>query len=86
MQDTSKNVAFGYLSALLGNFALLPSLAERISSRQPRKTLHPIVESIEEFMNVFKTHDMEAAAQDEPNLQVGMTARLETLLSKLARR
>ncbi|KAE8450189.1 hypothetical protein EG329_006970 [Mollisiaceae sp. DMI_Dod_QoI] len=84
MQDSSKNVAFGYLSVLLGYLSLLPSISERIQSRQPRKTLRPIVASIEEFIGHHKTVDMIAADEDGYNPQVGLTERLENLVNKLA--
>ncbi|KUJ20029.1 uncharacterized protein LY89DRAFT_705840 [Mollisia scopiformis] len=84
MQDTSKNVAFGYLSVLLGNFALLPAISERIQNRQPRKTLRPIVASIEEFIGHNKKVDMIVADEDGYNPQAGLTERLENLVNKLA--
>lgn len=84
MQDTSKNVAFGYLSVLLGNFALHPAISERIQKTQPRKTLRPIVASIEEFIGHNKQVDMIAADEDGHNPQAGLTERLENLVNKLA--
>lgn len=51
---------------------------------QPRKTLRPVVASIEEFIGHHKTVDMIAADEDGYNPQTGLTERLENLVSKLA--
>ncbi|PVH71549.1 hypothetical protein DL98DRAFT_521006 [Cadophora sp. DSE1049] len=83
VQESQKNVAFGYLSVLLGYFALLPQLAERIQARQTRKTLRPIVASIEEFIGHHKTVDMIAADEEGYSPQTGLTERLEALVKKL---
>ncbi|KAH6698942.1 wings apart-like protein regulation of heterochromatin-domain-containing protein [Leptodontidium sp. MPI-SDFR-AT-0119] len=83
VQESQKNVAFGYLSVLLGYLSLLPSLSERIQSKQPRKTLRPIVASIEEFIGHHKTVDMIAADEEGYSPQTGLTERLEGLVAKL---
>lgn len=84
MVDAQKNVAFGWLSVMLGNFALLPALAERIQAKQPGKNLRPIIEAVENFMALHKTVDDMEADEDGHNPQAGLTARLESLVSKLA--
>ncbi|KAH9221844.1 wings apart-like protein regulation of heterochromatin-domain-containing protein [Leptodontidium sp. 2 PMI_412] len=83
VQESQKNVAFGYLSVLLGYLSLLPSLSERIQAKQPRKTLRPIVASIEEFIGHHKTVDMIAADEEGYSPQTGLTERLEGLVAKL---
>ncbi|KAH7393566.1 wings apart-like protein regulation of heterochromatin-domain-containing protein [Cadophora sp. MPI-SDFR-AT-0126] len=83
VQESQKNVAFGYLSVLLGFLSMLPQLAERIQARQPRKTLRPIVASIEEFIGHHKTVDMIAADEEGYSPQTGLTERLEALVKKL---
>jgi hypothetical protein len=84
VEESQKNVAFGYLSVLLGYFSLLPAISERIQRRQPRKTLRPLVASIEEFIGHHKTvDDLIAADEDGYNPQSGLTERLESLVSKL---
>ncbi|KAG4427811.1 hypothetical protein IFR05_016705 [Cadophora sp. M221] len=83
VQESQKNVAFGYLSVLLGYLSLLPSLSERIQAKQPRKTLRPIVASIEEFIGHHKTVDMIAADEEGYSPQTGLTERLEGLVTKL---
>ncbi|KAH7321909.1 wings apart-like protein regulation of heterochromatin-domain-containing protein [Rhexocercosporidium sp. MPI-PUGE-AT-0058] len=83
VQESQKNVAFGYLSVLLGYLSLLPTLSERIQAKQPRKTLRPIVASIEEFIGHHKTVDMIAADEEGHSPQTGLTERLEALVAKL---
>ena len=84
MLGVSKNVAFAYLAVLLGFFALLPSTLQRIQDRQPRKTIRPLVASIEEFIVYHRKVDMIVADEDGYNPQAGLTERLENLVSKLA--
>jgi hypothetical protein len=83
MVDAQKNVAFGWLSVMLGNFALLPALSERIQAKQSRKNLRPIIEAIENFMALHKEVDMIEADEDGHSPQAGLTVRLESLVSKL---
>ncbi|CZT05176.1 hypothetical protein WAI453_005460 [Rhynchosporium graminicola] len=83
VQESQKNVAFGYLSVLLGFLSLLPSLSTRISALQPRTTLKPIVSSIEEFIGHHKTVDLIAADEEGFSPQTGLTERLEGLVGKL---
>lgn len=85
MEESQKNVAFGYLSVLLGALALSPTMAVRFAEQQPRKTLRPLTESIEEFIGHHKAADMLIeAAEDGYNANNGFTERLECLLAKLS--
>lgn len=85
MEETTKNVPFGYLSVLLGYLALLPPIAHRIQNAQPRKTLTPLVLSIEEFIGLHRAVDGQYEADiDGHNPQAGLTERLESLVDKLA--
>ncbi|TAQ90386.1 hypothetical protein B7494_g1285 [Chlorociboria aeruginascens] len=80
VEESQKNVAFGYLSVLLGYFALLPAISERIRSRQPRKTLIPLVASVEEFIGHHKTvDDLFEGDEDGYSPHTGLTERLESL-------
>ncbi|KAH8794852.1 wings apart-like protein regulation of heterochromatin-domain-containing protein, partial [Hyaloscypha finlandica] len=84
VEESQKNVAFGYLSVLLGYFSLDPAIEKRIKEKQARKTLRPIVASIKEFIGHHKTvDDLIAADEDGHNPQAGLTERLESLVSKL---
>ncbi|KAH6684387.1 wings apart-like protein regulation of heterochromatin-domain-containing protein [Halenospora varia] len=82
--ETHKNVAFGYLSVLLGYLALSPAISDRIRAREPRKTLRPLLASIEEFIVHHKTVDSQIEEdEDGHNPQSGLTERLESLVNKL---
>ncbi|TVY25385.1 Wings apart-like protein [Lachnellula hyalina] len=84
VEETQKNVAFGYLSVLLGYFCLLPEISNRVQNRQPKKTLRPLLSSIEEFIGHHKTVDeIIAAGEDGHNPQSGLTERLESLVDRL---
>ncbi|KAH8598039.1 wings apart-like protein regulation of heterochromatin-domain-containing protein [Bisporella sp. PMI_857] len=84
-EESQKNVAFGYLSVLLGYLSLLPAISERIAAQQPRKTLRPLVTSIEEFIGHHKVADSQFEADDEGyNANIGLTERLEELVLKLS--
>jgi hypothetical protein len=63
---------------------LLPAISTRIAAQQPRKTLRPLVESIEEFIGHNKAADiLIEEAEDGHNAQTGLTERLERLVTKL---
>ncbi|TVY85188.1 hypothetical protein LSUE1_G000011 [Lachnellula suecica] len=84
MEDGSKNVAFGYLSVLLGYFSLLPEISGRIRNCYPRKNLRPLIASIEEFIVHHKAADQMIAADDDGHSpQSGLTERLESLVHRL---
>ncbi len=87
MEENMKNVAFGYLSVLLGYLALLPSISKRVRNSQQRKTLSPLILCIEEFIRHHKTvdneHNEDEMDEDDHNPQAGLTERLESLVSKL---
>jgi len=86
MEESSKNVAFGYLSVLLGYLALLPAICERIRNAQSRKSLRPLVLSIEEFINFHKVVENQQFADDIDghNPQIKLTERWESLVGQLA--
>ena len=87
MEESQKNVAFGYLAVLLGYLSLLPSISMRIAAQQPRKTLRSLVESIQEFIGHHKAADkMIEEAEDGYDAQTGLTERLERLVTKLVGR
>ncbi|PBP20225.1 hypothetical protein BUE80_DR008909 [Diplocarpon rosae] len=80
---THKNVAFAYLSVLLGYLSLNASLSVRIQAKLPRKSLRPVLASIEEFISMHKSVDMMAADEDGHNPQTVLTERLEGLVGRM---
>ena len=84
MEESQKNVAFGYLSVLLGYLCLLPAILERIRLKQPGQKIRPLLAAIEEFIGHHKTvDDLLEAEEDGHNAHTGLTERLESLVSKL---
>ena len=83
LEESQKNVAFGYLSVLLGYLSLLPDISRRIRYQQPQQTLGPLLASIEEFIGHHRTVDKLAADGAIHNPQSGLTERLESLVNKL---
>jgi len=87
VEETIQNVAFGYLSVLLGFLSLLPDIEQRLRSRQPTKSLRPLLGSIEEFISHNKTvDDLLEADIDGHNPQVGLTDRLQRMVDELSTR
>ncbi|RFU33907.1 hypothetical protein B7463_g2460, partial [Scytalidium lignicola] len=85
VQESQRNVAFGYLSVLLGYLSLLPAISDRVRSRLPRKSLKPLLESIEEFIGHHKTvDDLTQADEEGNNPHAGLTKRLQVLVDKLS--
>lgn len=68
---------------MLGYLSFSPSISARIANQQPRKTLRPLVESIEEFRDFHKQVDLSADMEDGHNAEREMTKRLENLVTKL---
>ncbi|KAH8821707.1 wings apart-like protein regulation of heterochromatin-domain-containing protein [Xylogone sp. PMI_703] len=85
VQESQRNVAFGYLSVLLGYLSLLPAIADRIRNRLPRKSLKPLLESIEEFIGHHKAvDDLTQPDEEGRSSHVGLTERLQALVDRLS--
>ncbi|KAL3425627.1 rheb small monomeric gtpase [Phlyctema vagabunda] len=85
-EESQRNVAFGYLSILLGYLALSPTISERIRVRQKGLTLQPLLTSIEQFISYHKAvDDILEAEEDGYSRQTGLTDRLEALVERLRR-
>lgn len=62
----------------------MPDIGNRISQAQARKNLKPLIESIEEFIDLHKQVDSQQYADDDGhNPYDNMRQRLESLVSKL---
>lgn len=85
MEETQLNVALGYLSILLGYLCLRDPIRDRFVSVHPRKSIQPLVDSINEFIAF---HRKVAEAQgDEDSKQGSESAamtRLQGLVDQLA--
>jgi hypothetical protein len=84
VEDTHRNVAFGYLSVLLGYLALMPEIEERIRSRLGKDSLQLLIGSIKEFIiHHKKVDDLFEDGVDGHNPQAGLTERLQNMVDIL---
>ncbi|KAK6075911.1 rheb small monomeric gtpase [Seiridium cupressi] len=79
------NVAFGYLSVLLGYLCLYAPIRKEFRSSHSAKSMGPLVDSIQEFISHHRA--MEAslldAGADDPRAHGGYTERLQGLVDQL---
>ncbi|KAK0635474.1 wings apart-like protein regulation of heterochromatin-domain-containing protein [Bombardia bombarda] len=85
MEKTRLNVALGYLSVLLGYLCLNSSIRERFAAVHHKKSLQPLLDSINEFI-VF--HHRVAEAQEtesgiKQDSEFAALGRLQTLVHQL---
>ncbi|KAK3328452.1 wings apart-like protein regulation of heterochromatin-domain-containing protein [Cercophora scortea] len=78
MEKTQLNVALGYLSILLGYLCLNSSIRDRFVSVHPKRSLQPLLDSINEFIR-FHQEVAEARASDEGSKQETEFAALTRL-------
>lgn len=84
MEKTQLNVAFGYLSTLLGYLCLYPPIRERFISIYSKNNLEPLLNSLGEFIIFHKVaaHGMEGDdAGSSP--QANAADRLQLLVDQL---
>ncbi|KAI9796160.1 MAG: hypothetical protein M1835_004566 [Candelina submexicana] len=84
MAETHSNVAFGYLSVLLGNACQNPTAKAYTCSKLYGSTLSTLIAAVEEFLEYHKKVDAELYdADDGTDLQAGFTDRLQSVLDRL---
>lgn len=85
MEKTQLNVALGYLSVLLGYLCLRDSIRDRFVSVHPKKSIQPLVDSINEFI-AFHRKVAEAHGEGQPQHEHESAAlvRLQTLVDQLS--
>lgn len=81
MEKTQLNVALGYLSVLLGYLCLSDSIRNRFVLVHPRKSIQPLLESINEFIAF---HRKVAEAQGDEGAKQGSESAALTRLQALA--
>ncbi|RPB16069.1 hypothetical protein P167DRAFT_556988 [Morchella conica CCBAS932] len=81
-EESQSNVAFGYLSILLGNLCQNSNIQEKVRLRMPNATLQPLFNSLEEFIaHHRKVDDQYENYDDGPN--AAFTERLEQMVRRL---
>ncbi|KAI9746438.1 MAG: hypothetical protein M1818_000151 [Claussenomyces sp. TS43310] len=84
VEDSHRNVAFGYLSVLLGFLCLSSDIQKRVRRQLGTASLQPLTASIEEFISHHKrVDDLFEYDADGFNPQVGLTERLQRMVTKL---
>ncbi|KAI1075248.1 hypothetical protein F5B20DRAFT_392282 [Whalleya microplaca] len=85
--ETSRlNVAFGYLSVLLGYLALHTPVRQKMRSSHAAKSIGPLLDSIREFIAHYKKVEQEHVADEGdngPRSHSGYTERLQELVHQL---
>lgn len=84
MEKSQLNVAFGYLSLLLGYMSLYEPVRQRFGSMHKAGNLVPLLDAIREFIAYHRVAD-NAIAQDEgqPAPHSNFTTKLQGLVERL---
>ena len=83
-QETSSNVAFGYLSILLCYLCVNDVIRAKISSRLEGGTLKQLLDAVEEFLSFHRKVDEEIARSDgEVDFRAGFISRLQGVIDGL---
>ncbi|KAK4229867.1 wings apart-like protein 1 [Podospora fimiseda] len=82
MEKTQLNVALGYLAVLLGYLCLNDSIRDRFIAVHPKKSLRPLLDSINEFI-ILHHKAAEAQGEDGSKGESAAVARLESLANQL---
>jgi len=86
MEETQSNVAFGYLSILLGNLCRNTTVRNVVRSQMPKKNLEPLVNAVQEFVSHNQKVDEERIAitgGEGEAWHTGFTERLEQVAIRL---
>ncbi|KAK3378179.1 wings apart-like protein regulation of heterochromatin-domain-containing protein [Podospora didyma] len=84
MEKTQLNVALGYLSIFLGYLCLCESIRDRFALVHPKKSLQPLLDSINEFIAFH--HQVAETGSDGESKQdadFGALVRLQSLVDQL---
>ncbi|KAI1377345.1 hypothetical protein F4677DRAFT_53804 [Hypoxylon crocopeplum] len=85
METSHLNVAFGYLSVLLGYLALYPPVRQKIRSNHSAKSIGPLLGSIREFITHHRKVEQQNVdeAEDGSRGHSSYTERLQDLVQQL---
>ncbi|OTB16914.1 hypothetical protein K445DRAFT_349661 [Daldinia sp. EC12] len=82
METSHLNVAFGYLSVLLGYLALHPPVRQKIRSSHSAKSITPLLDSLREFITHYKKVEQNVGEDDDGHHSSYME-RLQDLVRQL---
>ena len=84
MEKTQLNVALGYLSILLGYLCLCESIRDRFALVHPKKSLQPLLDSINEFIAFHhKVAETGSDGESKHDADFGALVRLQSLVDQL---
>ncbi|KAI0379969.1 hypothetical protein F5Y04DRAFT_111273 [Hypomontagnella monticulosa] len=84
METSHLNVAFGYLSVLLGYLALYPPVRQKIRSSHSAKSVGPLLDSLREFITHYGKVEQSADDSDDGSRGHGSyMERLQDLVQQL---
>ncbi|KAK4164872.1 wings apart-like protein 1 [Cladorrhinum sp. PSN259] len=84
IEKTKLNVALGYLAVLLGYLCLNDSIRDRFISVHPKKSLRPLLDSINEFIILHhKAAEVQGDDGSKGSSDSAAIARLESLANQL---
>ncbi|KAI5862844.1 hypothetical protein GGS23DRAFT_71163 [Durotheca rogersii] len=83
METSHLNVAFGYLSVLLGYLALYAPVRQKIRSGHSTRSIEPLLDSIREFIIHHRKVESADVGEDGTQDQSGYTERLQDLVHRL---
>ncbi|KAI8965648.1 wings apart-like protein regulation of heterochromatin-domain-containing protein [Daldinia sp. FL1419] len=83
METSHLNVAFGYLSVLLGYLALHPPVRQKIRSNHSAKSIAPLLDSLREFITHYKKVEQNTGEDDGPRDHSSYMERLQDLVHQL---
>jgi hypothetical protein len=83
MEESQSNVAFGYLSVLLGSLCQNSDIREILRSTLPGRTLQPLMYAVDEFIQHHKKVDDLYDGEDGSGSGNGFTQRLQLVVDRL---
>ncbi len=85
MEKTQLNVAFAYLSILIGCLCIHGSVRQKFISLDARHSLSPLVNSIKQFIVFQKMAAKAMEGEGQSRQESGATERLQQLVGQLER-
>lgn len=86
MEESQSNVAFGYLSILLGNLCQNTAVRNVVRSKMPKENLGPLVSAVQEFVSHNQKVDeqrREVTGGEGESWHKKFTERLEQVANRL---
>jgi len=84
MEESQSNVAYGYLSVLLGNLCQNDQVLRKIQSKLPNRRLDILINAVEEFIQYHQKVDRDMFDGDKGGeISINYTERLQSVVDRL---